>query len=303
VTTTKLLRLSGLELALTAALMFGIATIVRWVRGPSQLSDDVTQVHLQLLIIGVAVGLLIAGLIRSPAGRASGGHMNPAVSLAMWLFGVFPAGGVAAYTLAQLTGSLLGVLAARLLWGPVLARQPVSNAVLQPTRTWSPGELFAAELLSVALILLVLAYSLSNPRLTALLPWIVGALFGSAIVLLGPYSGASENPARQFGPAVLSGQTRLLWAYLLAPMAAALAAAGVRSTFRWPPRPLTHSLCATTRSSSGADTRAYRIPLKAAIQRRTLRSAVDTRTEIGGHGADGAEATVRSTLPKQNVER
>jgi glycerol uptake facilitator-like aquaporin len=43
-----------------------------------------------LFFRGVAVAILIAGLIMSPPGRMTGGHMNPAISLAMWRFGVFP---------------------------------------------------------------------------------------------------------------------------------------------------------------------------------------------------------------------
>jgi glycerol uptake facilitator-like aquaporin len=108
-----------------------VATIVRWVIGPSAISRGVPHIHLQLLIVGAAVGLLITGLILSPAGRVSGGHMNPAISLAMWRFGVFPLTGLVPYSVAQLAGSLLGVLAAGAVWGGEAARPPVSYAVLQ----------------------------------------------------------------------------------------------------------------------------------------------------------------------------
>ena len=64
-------------------------------------------------IVGASVAILIAGLILSPPGRATGGHMNPAISLAMWRFGVFPGAGVVPYIIAQLLGSVLGVLVAR----------------------------------------------------------------------------------------------------------------------------------------------------------------------------------------------
>src|SRR6202162_25397 len=52
--------------------------------------------------------LVIAGLILSPPGRATGCHMNPAISLAMWRFGVFPGAGVMPYIVAQLLGSVFG---------------------------------------------------------------------------------------------------------------------------------------------------------------------------------------------------
>jgi uncharacterized membrane protein YeaQ/YmgE (transglycosylase-associated protein family) len=63
------------------------------------------------------VGLLLAGLILSPLGRASGGHLNPAISLAMSRLGVFPGRTVLLYWAAQLTGSLVGVLVAAVLAG------------------------------------------------------------------------------------------------------------------------------------------------------------------------------------------
>jgi glycerol uptake facilitator-like aquaporin len=76
--------------------------------------------------------------------------MNPAISLAMWRFGVFPGAGVMPYTIAQLLGSVLGVLAARVVWGQVVAEPPVVYAVLQPGPLWSTADLFTAESLSIS---------------------------------------------------------------------------------------------------------------------------------------------------------
>ena len=135
---------SAVEFLLTFVLLFGVVTIVRWVIGPSAIARAIPHIHLQLLVVGTAVGLLITGLILSPPGRASGGHMNPAISLAMWRFGVFPAAGVLPYTAAQLAGSVLGALAAGAVWGSAAARPPVSYAVLHPAAGWATGQLFGA---------------------------------------------------------------------------------------------------------------------------------------------------------------
>jgi glycerol uptake facilitator-like aquaporin len=70
-------------------------------------------------------------------GKASGGHLNPAISLAMWRFGTFPGWGVLPYVAAQLTGSLLGVLLARAAWGSSVADPPVAYAALRPAPGWS----------------------------------------------------------------------------------------------------------------------------------------------------------------------
>jgi glycerol uptake facilitator protein/aquaporin Z len=242
----RLVRNSGLELLLTFVLMFCVATIVRWVVGPSPISRALPNIHLELGVVGAAVGLVMAGLILSPPGRVTGGHMNPAISLVMWLFGTFRLVGVAPYAVAQLCGSLLGVLAARVVWGPAVAHPPVSYSVLEPAPTWGWGELFATEMLSMAVILVIVGLVMSVPRLAPkLLPWVVGFLVGAAIALLGTFSGGSDNPAREFGPAIASGQVRYLWAYLIAPMVGAVLAAAVLRVTRRRRRMTTHRLSGT----------------------------------------------------------
>lgn len=123
---------SAYELLLTFALLFAVTTIVRWVIGPSAVSRQVPGIQSQLVIVGLTVGLFLAALILSPLGKASLGHMNPAISLAMWLFGVFPGAGVVPYSVAQFFGSVLGVIAARGVWGSAVAGPHVAYAVLQP---------------------------------------------------------------------------------------------------------------------------------------------------------------------------
>ena len=250
VTFDQLVRHSALELILTCFMLFGVTSIVRWVIGPSLISRTFPEIQVQLLVVGVSVAILIAGLILSPPGRATGGHMNPAISLAMWRFGVFPGAGVVPYIIAQLLGSVLGVLVARAAWGPVVAEPQVAYAVLQPGPGWSGAELFVAETLSMAFIVLLVGVCLAAPRLAPFVPWIVGVAIGTAIAMLGTSTGGSVNPARQFGPAALSGQTRFLWVYLLAPMVGAMLATWVRGTVKRHRSVLTHRLCGTHRDGS-----------------------------------------------------
>jgi glycerol uptake facilitator-like aquaporin len=246
----RLARDSAIELILTSILLFGVVTIVRWVIGPSPISRAIPGIHAQLWIVGAAVALLLAGLILSPPGRASGGHTNPAISLAMWRFGVFPGTGVIPYSIAQLLGSVLGVVAARTVWGHIVEEPPVVYAALQPGPGWSTWELFGVEALGMTVIALVVGLCLAVPPLTSFVPWIVGSLVGLGIALLGTATGGSLNPARQFGPAVVSGQTRFLWVYLLAPMFGAAIAAWLRRTIQRQRRVLTHRLCGTIGTST-----------------------------------------------------
>jgi glycerol uptake facilitator protein/aquaporin Z len=230
-------------LILTAVLLFGVVSIVRWVIGPSRISGAIPGIHAELWLVGAAVALLLTGLILSPPGRASGGHMNPAISLAMWRFGVFCGVGVVPYTVAQLVGSVLGVVAAHAVWGNVVAESPVVYAALQPALGWSTWELFVIEAFGMAVIVFLIGLCLATQRLTPFVPWIVGALVGLGIAVLGTATGGSLNPARQFGPAVVAGQVQFLWVYLVAPLAGAGVAAWLRSLVQVRRRVLTHRLC------------------------------------------------------------
>jgi glycerol uptake facilitator-like aquaporin len=247
----RLARDSVFELILTSVLLFGVVSIVRWVIGPSRISGMIPGIHAELWIVGAAVALLLTGLILTPPGRASGGHMNPAISLAMWRFGVFPAAGVVPYTIAQLIGSVLGVVAAHKVWGNVVAEPPVVYAALQPAPGWSTWELFTTETLAMAVMVFLVGLSLAMQRLTPFVPWIVGALVGLGIAVLGTATGGSLNPARQFGPAVVSGQTQFLWVYLVAPLVGAAVAAWLRSLLQYRRKVLTHRLCGDIGTPAG----------------------------------------------------
>src|SRR6266446_9381849 len=240
-----LIRNSMLELILTSALLFGVTTFVRFVVGPSPISRALPQIHVQLFLVGALVAVLLSGLIVSRPGKISGGHMNPAISLAMWRFGVFPAVGILPYVAAQLVGSVFGVVAARAIWGRVVEQPPVLYAVIQPAPRWSAAPLFFAEAVGMAVIVFTVGYFLSSPRLAPLVPWLVGILIGLGIAVLGTQTGGSLNPARQFGPAVVSGHTDKLWVFLLAPMVGAEIAARLLKTLQRRRQVLTHRLCGT----------------------------------------------------------
>ena len=246
-----LARDSAFELILTSVLLFGVVSIVRWVIGPSPISRTIPDIHAELWIVGGAVALLLAGLIRSPLGRASGGHTNPAISLAMWRFGVFPGAGVVPYAIAQLLGSVLGVVVARAVWGDVVAEPPIAYAALQPGPRWSTWELFATEAFGMAVIVFLVGICLAVQRLTPFVPWIVGALVGTGIAMLGTATGGCLNPARQFGPAVASERTQFLWVYLVAPLVGAAGAAWLRSRLQYRRKVLTHRLCGTAGHPAG----------------------------------------------------
>ncbi|SCE43731.1 glycerol uptake facilitator protein/aquaporin Z [Streptomyces sp. DvalAA-14] len=232
------------EFVLTTVLLFVTVTIVRWLRDPGS-PLYIADLHVALGVIGVLGGAVLTGLIFTPPGRQSGGHVNPAVTVALWLVDAFPGRSVLPYAAAQLAGSATGTALARLAWGPAVARRSVSHGAIRPSPTWQASSVFLAEAGAMAAVILVVGWFLAHSRFIRLLPYVLGLCIALVIALLGPLSGGSINPARQFGPAALSGQTDDLWIYLIAPVFGAVIGAAIYHLFIWrfdACRPLTYKL-------------------------------------------------------------
>ncbi|MFI8183932.1 aquaporin family protein [Actinacidiphila glaucinigra] len=214
------------EFVLTTVLLFLAVTVVRWLRDPDS-SLYIADLRVALVVIGAISGTILTGLILSPPGRRSGGHTNPAVTVGLWLMRAFPGRHVLPYALAQLAGSAAGTGLARLVWGPAVALPSVSHAAIRPAPTWQPVSVFLAEVGGMFALTLVIAFFVAYPRFVRGLAPVIGLSVGLVIATFGPLSGGSVNPARQFGPAVLSGQTTDLAIYLIAPVLGAALGAGV----------------------------------------------------------------------------
>ncbi|MDN3028536.1 aquaporin [Streptomyces sp. S.PB5] len=214
------------EFCLTTVLLLAVVTLVRWLRAPAS-PLYIGDLRIALAVAGPAAGMLVVALILSPWGRRSGGHMNPAVTVAVWLMDVFPGVSVLPYVVAQLAGSVLGAFLGRIVWGPVVSGPAVDYAALQPAPGWSPPAVFLAETGCILVLTLAVGFLLAYPAFGRLLPQTVGACIALTVVVFGPLSGGSANPARQFGPAVLAGQTTDLAIYMLAPVLGAVLGASV----------------------------------------------------------------------------
>ena len=235
------------EFALTTVLLFIAVTIVRWLRDPAS-PLYIADLNGALAVIGVLSGVILIGLILGPAGRRSGGHMNPAVTVGLWLMDAFPARSVPLYVLAQLAGSVAGTGLARLLWGRA-ALSLVGYGAVRPAPTWHPESVFVAEAGAVTLLILVVGLFLAHRGLARLLPQVIGLFVALVIAILGPLSGGSINPARQLGPAAFSGQNTCLWIYLVAPIVGAVLGALVHRLLIRLPRTREHALMPGSRTS------------------------------------------------------
>jgi MIP family channel proteins len=167
-------------------------------------------------------------------GHLSGAHINPAVTIAFWSVGRFPAVEVVPYVLAQCAGATAASLALRAMLGPVGRLGATLPAVPMAAA-------FGVEwLLSFALMFVIMAVATDDRVADGFAPLAVGLTVGFCALMAGPLTGASMNPARSLGPALVAGFWGAQWLYWLAPITGMLTAARVYDLLRPVrlPRPL-----------------------------------------------------------------
>ena len=175
----------------------------------------------EIIAIGFAFGFaLLAGIWA--LGHVSGAHFNPAVTLAMLFDGRTSFGDAIGYWIAQFAGAgvaSLVVLAA--------SSQEAVGMTVTGYETLSTGILMEVAL-STMFIWLILAVTKRGEN---------HAPAAIALTLIGvhvagiPFSGASVNPARSFGPAVVSGDIDQLWVYIVFPLVGGMLAWGLFKLF------------------------------------------------------------------------
>jgi len=167
--------------------------------------------------VGLTFGLVVLALIYA-LGDVSGAHFNPAVTIGFVLARRFPACDALPYLIVQFLGAIVASSALRLIF-------PDSQSLGATLPRGSAMQSFVLEFLLTAFLMFVILNSTGGAQERGL---VVGIIVGSVIALealfAGPISGASMNPARSLGPAVVSGRLESLWLYLLAPALGAAAA-------------------------------------------------------------------------------
>jgi MIP family channel proteins len=187
----------------------------------------------QLGHIGVAItfGLVIMAMIYA-VGHISGAHFNPAVTFAFSLSRHFPWPRAALYWIAQLAGALT---AAAILRGS-LGNIAHVGATLP---SGSQAQSFLWELVMTFFLMFVIMAVATDTRAVGEAAAIaVGGTVGLDAMFGGPISGASMNPARSAGPAIVSGDLHALWLYIVAPILGASLAALIYQLIREEPTPM-----------------------------------------------------------------
>src|SRR6266496_5708268 len=163
-------------------------------------------------------------------GAVSGAHLNPVVSLAFALRGDFPWKRMPGYVSAQAAGAVLATL---LLWG--LVGKHGSAGLTLPGPGISAGTAMIWEaVLTVGLVSVILGTASGAQQVGSFAAIGVGSYIALAGLWASPVSGASMNPVRSLGPALVLGDWTAWWAYLAGPVAGAVIAVGIAYILRGP---------------------------------------------------------------------
>lgn len=214
----NLLRRSGAEMFGTYALVTaGCGAIV---------VNDITGL-LGHAGIALTFGLVVLVMVAA-TGHLCGAHLNPAVTTAFALTQHFPWREVPAYVVAQSVGATLGAVT---LWGLFGNRAALGATV--PNAGVGQSLLLEA-LLTAALMFVITAVATDTRAVGELAAIAIGLTVGANALWAGPISGASMNPARSLGPALVSGTWTSQWIYVVGPIIGAAIGATIYQLIRRP---------------------------------------------------------------------
>ncbi|CAL1396890.1 unnamed protein product [Linum trigynum] len=198
------------EMMGTFILMFCVCGIIA--------STQILKGQVGLLEYAATAGLTVVVLIFS-IGSISGAHVNPAVTIAFAAFGHFPWPRVPFYVSAQTIGSILATYVGKSVYGidpELMGTRPLQGCVSS----------FWAEFMATFMIMFVAAALTCHAQSVGYLSGLViGISIGLAVLITGPISGGSLNPARSLGPAIVAWNFKDIWVYITAPIGGALAGA------------------------------------------------------------------------------
>ncbi|THU49977.1 hypothetical protein C4D60_Mb06t15240 [Musa balbisiana] len=182
--------------------------------------------------ICVVWGLAVMVMVYS-VGHISGAHFNPAVTIAFATCGRFPWKQVPAYVFAQLLGATLASGTLRLMFGgkhehfpgTIPAGSDVQSLVLE-------------FIISFYLMFVISGVATDNRAIGELAGLAVGATILLNVLIAGPISGASMNPARTLGPAIVANRWEGIWVYIVGPICGTVVGAWAYNLIRFTNKPL-----------------------------------------------------------------
>lgn len=214
-----------------AALAEGIGTLLlvgppTFVAASAAANTAIAGKPADSLSVALAFG---AALLVLPVafGNVSGAYLNPALTIAFWLYGEIRAGMMFIYIIMQLLGALAGSALAHLVYARIHGSASTGFGVTQPAAHVDGITVFIAEMFATAVLALAAAAVTMDDRFTSNPGFVLGPTLFLLVLAIGPVTGGALNPARALGPMITSGQFTDLWAYLLGPTLGAVVGVGL----------------------------------------------------------------------------
>lgn len=207
----------------TAIMMIiGIGAVaLMWAPG-SPMPGLVPSEPLRRLITGTMFAGGATLVVLSRLGQRSGGHLNPAVTLAFWCKGKVKTRDAVWYSIFQTLGALAGVYVVAVAGGEWASG--VQLGLTTPGAGYSVTTAFFAEVLITFLLVFLILFCVGSARFAASTPYLAGSLVAFLVFAEAQISGTSLNPSRSLAPAILTGVYAAQWIYWVAPPLGALVA-------------------------------------------------------------------------------
>jgi MIP family channel proteins len=176
-----------------------------------------------LIGIALAHGLVLAVMV-SALGHVSGAHVNPAVTIGLLVGGKIGGGRAVGYIISQLAGGVVAGLLLRVIY-PVAIWSPVNLGTPGLSSGVSAGTGVLVEVILTFFLVLAVYGTAVDEKAPKIGGFGIGLVLVFDILMGGPLTGASMNPARTFGPALASGSWGAHWVYWVGPILGGILAA------------------------------------------------------------------------------
>jgi MIP family channel proteins len=186
-------------------------------------ADQMLSSRLGPLALVLASGIALAAMMSATA-AISGGHLNPAITFGLFLARKIDRQTVISYIISHCLGALVAMMILQLTMPTnSLAAVGFGTPKLGVNISFIQG--LAAEFVLTFLLMFVFYGTMIDQRGPKVGGLFVGLAFAACLLLAGPISGGAFNPARHFGPALISGTMDDFWIYWIGPAAGAALAA------------------------------------------------------------------------------
>jgi aquaporin Z len=215
-------RLFFSELIGTATLVFGGLSVVIFMFGQgTSMARLLPNEYVRTAVTAFLFGTIGSTIALSRIGKESGAHINPVVTLGFWLMRKLDARAALGYVIAQMLGAAVGAL-------PLLAWDSMGRSVAfgatTPGKGYSTAVVVMGEAVTTFGLIATLCVFLGFRQLRGYTPFVIPFLYAFMVPLEAHISGTSTNPARSFGPALISGHWDGWWIYWVGPILGTLVA-------------------------------------------------------------------------------